>query len=119
MRNPLTQQRATRLRRQPTDAEQYLWQHLRRKQIAGARFRRQVPIGPYIADFVCITTKLVVELDGGQHQARRSYDIDRDTYLQQQGFRVLRFWNNEVFSNTDGVLTAILQALETDSATSK
>ena len=116
MRNQLTQQRATQLRRQLTDAERHLWQNLRRKQIQGARFRRQMPIGPYIADFVCVTTKVIIELDGGQHQDQHSYDEARSAYLQQQGFQVLRFWNNEVFQNTDGVLAVILKALQTRDA---
>jgi very-short-patch-repair endonuclease len=112
MRNPLTQQRATTLRSKLTDAERHLWQQLRHKQILNAKFRRQVPVGPYIADFACIAVKIVIELDGGQHQAQHAYDAARDAYLKQQGFVVLRFWNNEVFQNTAGVLEVILKAIQ-------
>ncbi len=116
MREKVTQQRATQLRKQLTDAERHLWQHLRHKQILNVKFRRQMPIGPYIADFVCVTAKVVIELDGGQHQDQHNYDMARSAYLQQQGFRLLRFWNNEVFQNIDGVLAVILKELQTRDA---
>ena len=99
------------LRKNLTDAERCLWRDLRHCQIAGCRFRRQAPIGPYIVDFVCFERKLVVELDGGQHAAQVEYDQTRTDWLGSQGFRVLRFWNSEVFENRDGVLEAIGQAL--------
>ena len=104
---------APALRRDMTDAEAKLWRRLRRRQIAGAYFRRQSPIGPYIADFVCNDAKLVIELDGGQHNERHAYDQKRTAWLETQGFHVLRFWNNDVFDNLDGVLETILTAIDT------
>jgi very-short-patch-repair endonuclease len=115
MRNAELQHRARSLRNQSTDAERYLWQHLRRSQINGHRFRRQVPIAGFIADFACLESKLVVELDGGQHQQRIHYDKDRDRELEAQGFRVLRFWNDQVFRETEAVLEQIMRALEVSS----
>ena len=84
LRNALTQQRATTLRRSVTDSERHLWQRLRRRQLNGLRFRRQVPIGPYIADFACLEILLIVEVDGGQH-ADSAHDRTRDAYLIEQG----------------------------------
>src|SRR6266404_2835045 len=98
--------RARQLRSNPTDAEMRLWSKLRRKQIDGHRFRRQVPIGPYIADFVCLERRLVIEVDGGQHSESIADDA-RTAWLEGQGFCVLRFWNNDVLGNTEGVLTVI------------
>jgi very-short-patch-repair endonuclease len=95
-----------------TNAEQLLWHAIRGKQIANCRFRRQHPIGPYIADFACIDKLVVIELDGGQHQDRRVYDEQRTAFLQLQGWRVFRFWNNDVLSNLDGVLASIADALK-------
>ena len=105
--------RARKLRREATDAEKLLWRKLRARQVCGAKFRRQVPIGPYIVDFVCFEHRLIVEIDGGQHNEPRgrAYDIQRTRWLESQGFRVLRFWNNEVLGNLEGVLTRIVQAL--------
>lgn len=94
------------LRKRPTDAEQLLWRHLRLKQMEGFKFRRQQPIDNYIVDFVCFEKRLVIEVDGGQH-ATQEKDALRDKYLQQQGFNVLRFWNNEVLQNINGVLEMI------------
>ena len=94
------------LRKRPTDAEQLLWRHLRLKQMEGFKFRRQQPIDNYIVDFVCFEKRLVIEVDGGQH-ATQEKDALRDKYLQQQGFNVLRFWNNEVLQNINGVLEVI------------
>jgi very-short-patch-repair endonuclease len=94
-----------------TLAEQALWRAIRGKQLEGPRFRRQHPIGPYIADFACIDKSMVIELDGGQHQERAEYDARRTEVLQLHGWRVLRFWNNEVLSNLDGVLASIVDAL--------
>ena len=94
-----------------TDVERVLWRGLRGKQIGGHRFRRQHPIGKYIADFACIEQKLVIELDGGQHQEQIAYDEQRTAYIQAQGWAVLRFWNNDVLNNLDGVLAAIMEKL--------
>ena len=99
--------RSRSLRNNPTDAERKLWRHLSNRQIAGVRFNRQVPIGPYICDFVARTPKLVIELDGGQHALSTDFDARRTAYLERQGYRVLRFWNNDVIENVDGVVTVI------------
>ena len=98
------------LRSQLTDAEQRLWFHLRRRQLVGQRFRRQCPVGPYIADFACLERRLIIELDGGEH-AGSAEDRCRDAYLYRRGFRVLQFWNNLVFENLEGVLSEIDRAL--------
>jgi very-short-patch-repair endonuclease len=99
---------ARKLRLTPTDAEIRLWSRLRRKQLEGFRFRRQHPLGPYVADFFCAEAKLVVEVDGGQH----ADDGDtRTRWLAARGYRVIRFWNNDVLANTEGVLQMILEAL--------
>ena len=111
MRNTISQRRARVLRNEPTDCERKLWQFLRMRQLSGFRFRRQVPIGRYIADFACIEAKLVVEVDGGQHQGSE-HDLRRDAELVRQGFRVLRFWDNQVLQETEAVLEEILRALE-------
>ncbi|MBI2312609.1 MAG: endonuclease domain-containing protein [Betaproteobacteria bacterium] len=103
--------RARSLRRNLTDAERRLWQKLRLKQLAGHRFRRQMPLGPYIVDFVCLEAKLVVEVDGGQHADQAKYDEVRDGWLKAQGFRVLRFWNNDVLNNCDEVVEVIYSNL--------
>jgi very-short-patch-repair endonuclease len=100
------------LRSNQTDVERMLWQTLRQKQVNGHRFRRQHPVGQYIVDFACIERKLVIELDGGQHQERREYDEQRTGFLNERGWRVLRFWNNDVIENLDGVLTEIANALK-------
>jgi very-short-patch-repair endonuclease len=102
--------RARELRANMTDAERMLWRALRRHQL-GARFRRQVPLGPYVADFVCFDRKLVIEVDGGQHAERQALDEVRSEFLSASGYRVLRFWNNEVLGNIEGVLDEIDRAL--------
>jgi len=103
--------RATQLRKQPTDAETRLWSRLRRKQLDGLRFRRQAPIGPYVVDFFCPVAKLVIEVDGGQHAEQQDYDDQRTRWLEERGYRVVRFWNNDVLANTEGVLAEILRAV--------
>ena len=103
-----TAQAARALRQAMTDAEQQLWFRLRAKRLAGPHFRRQHPIPPYVADFCCISAKLIVEIDGSQHA--EAGDAKRDAYLESQGFRVMRVWNNEVMCRLDDVLAAILQA---------
>jgi very-short-patch-repair endonuclease len=105
-----TLQRAQQLRRDMTEAEKLLWRHLRGGQIGGAKFRRQQPIGPYIADFVCQSSRLIVEADGSQHD-ENSHDGQRDAWLRAKGYQILRFWNSDILTNIDGVLTAILAAL--------
>lgn len=94
---------ARALRSGMTDAEQRLWRAIRGKQILNCRFRRQHPIGNDFADFVCIDKKLVIELDGGQHQDQIAYDEQRTAFFKAQGWQVLRFWNNDVLNNLEGV----------------
>jgi len=99
------------MRREPTPGERAAWRLLRAKQLNGIKFRRQVPIGPYIADFLCFQHRLIVELDGGQH-AQNAYDEKRDAWLKGQGFKVLRFWNDVALREPDGVWRTILAAIE-------
>ncbi|MDO8578933.1 MAG: endonuclease domain-containing protein [Dehalococcoidales bacterium] len=102
------------LRHKQTEAERVLWKHLRNAQLNGAKFRRQEPIGNYIVDFVAFKDKLIIEIDGGQHNTWPviAQDNLRSEWLQKEGFRVLRFWNNDVLQNTDGVLSVIINALK-------
>ena len=100
---------AKKLRCNNTDTERILWQKLRNKQIEGIKFRRQQPIENYIVDFISLSMKLVVELDGSQHLQNYLYDSKRDACLKNNGFMVLRFWDNEVIENIDGVLEVIRQ----------
>ena len=97
------------LRNRPTEAEKKLWSHLCRKQFYGLKFRRQVPVENFIVDFLCFEKRLIIELDGGQHALDENIqqDKERDHILNSNGFMVLRFWNNEVLSNLDGVLETI------------
>jgi len=101
------QQRAKDLRGNLTDAEKLLWRHLRSRRLEGDKFRRQQILGPYIVDFVCLEKKLIVELDGGQHAESVAYDHRRTVFLEATGFRVMRFWNNEVLGNLESVLSCI------------
>ena len=94
-----------------TDAEKELWRHLRKRQLNNFKFRRQHPFGDYILDFVCLEAMLVVELDGGQHATQVDADSKRTLELNKAGFRVLRFWNNEVLNNIEGVVESILVVL--------
>jgi very-short-patch-repair endonuclease len=105
--------RARQLRQQSTDAERKLWNRLRSRAIEGFKFVRQEPIGPYVVDFICREQNLVIEVDGGQHANRR--DVVRDRWLADHRFRVLRFWNNDVISNIEGVLETIAGALQVES----
>lgn len=103
--------RARDLRRNMTDAERKLWRILRLRQVNGHKFRRQVPLGRYIADFVCHEVRLIVEVDGGQHDLSSSFETERTEFLEKEGYRVLRFWNNDVLANLDGVYDVIVAAL--------
>jgi very-short-patch-repair endonuclease len=105
-RNEKTIGIARNLRVNQTDAEKVLWHRIRNRQIDGHKFVRQVPISGYICDFVCRERRLVIEVDGGQHNESSADDI-RDRRLTEDGYRVLRFWNNDVLGNTEGVLTTI------------
>ncbi len=107
-----TRARARELRRNPTHAERALWQKLRLWQVEQHKFRRQQPLGSYIVDFVCLEKRLIIELDGGQHAEQKNYDNERDTWLRDQGFVVLRFWNNEVLGNIAGVMETIYNKLQ-------
>jgi very-short-patch-repair endonuclease len=102
--------RARTLRGNMTNAEKRMWYRLRAHRLGGASFRRQLSMGAYIVDFVCLEARLVVEIDGGQHSESKR-DAVRDEWLRSQGFTVLRFWNNDVLSNTSGVLEQIAQAV--------
>jgi very-short-patch-repair endonuclease len=102
--------RARELRKNATEAEKRMW-HALREKIPGTKFRRQVPIGPYYADFLSFSAKLVIEVDGGQHGEAQDYDARRTAFIKAQGYRVIRFWNNDVLANTDGVIEAISLSL--------
>ncbi|OAI11981.1 DNA (cytosine-5-)-methyltransferase [Methylomonas lenta] len=103
--------KARALRKNQTDVERLLWQHLRNRRFYDCKFRRQLPIKPYIADFVCLELMLIIELDGGQHACQINYDKQRSLFLEQRGFKVMRFWNNEVIENTEGVLETVRLAI--------
>ncbi|MBV8468085.1 MAG: endonuclease domain-containing protein [Burkholderiales bacterium] len=103
------------LRQNMTDAEMLLWRHLRARRLAGQKFRRQQPLGPYIVDFIHFGARLIVEADGSQHQGSASDEL-RDAWLKQQGFTMLRFWNDDILLHTDAVLEAIWQALDVGSS---
>ena len=100
---------ARTLRRRSTDAERRLWRRLRSRQLEGAKFVRQFPIGPHVADFACRKGHLAIELDGGQHSP--AADAPRTEVIEAFGYRIIRFWNNDVLENTEGVLEAIRQEL--------
>ncbi|MGD0120037.1 MAG: DUF559 domain-containing protein [Candidatus Binatus sp.] len=107
----LPHHRARQLRRDQTDAERKLWGRLRSKRLQQFRFRRQLPIGNFIADFACPSLKLVIELDGSQHLDQVARDDWRTKLIEQRGFRVLRFWDSEVLTNIDGVVERIVETL--------
>jgi very-short-patch-repair endonuclease len=98
---------AMRLRENSTEAEKMIWKHLRGRQLKGLKFRRQQPLGSYIVDFICFEKNIIIEIDGGQHVLQTAQDDRRDEWLKKQGFRVLRFWNNDVLANFEGVLEVI------------
>jgi very-short-patch-repair endonuclease len=112
MRNqPVKRDFARRLRKDQTDSEAKLWKLLRSKQLENFKFRRQHIIGPYIADFCCLSAKLIIELDGAQHAERVPYDEARTYYLENQGYKVLRFWDNEVLLHPETAAETVLRAL--------
>jgi len=104
---------ARKLRREATDAERRLWSAVRDRRLNGYRFRRQYPIGPFIVDFACTKERLIVEADGGQHSDSKTDDA-RTAWLESRGWRVVRFWNNEILQNPEGVIDAILRELRGD-----
>ena len=101
-------QKAKSLRKNQTEAESKLWHYLRNKQLHGFKFRRQQPLGNYIVDFVCFEKKLIIEVDGGQHAENGDADLRRTQWLNERGYRVIRFWNNEVLNHCSGVLDKIM-----------
>ena len=105
-------ERARRLRRNQTEAERRLWNCLRGRRFEGLKFKRQVPVEGYVADFLCVEAKLIVELDGGQHAEQTGYDDKRTVALKRTGFHVVRFWNNEVMENIEGVLEELQSVLD-------
>jgi very-short-patch-repair endonuclease len=109
--DPKTRTHALELRKELTPAERKLWSKIRSDQL-GVNFRRQHAIGKYIPDFVCIQKKLIIELDGSQHLEQEEYDEERTECLKSQGYRVIRFWNNDVMNNIEGVMLVIMNALE-------
>jgi very-short-patch-repair endonuclease len=109
--NSKTKHKAIHLRKELTPAERKLWSRIRKDQL-GVNFRRQHAIGNYIPDFCSPKSKLIIELDGGQHLEQEEYDKERTKYLESQGYKVIRFWNNDVMNNIEGVILAIIYALE-------
>ena len=103
--------RARELRNNPTKAERTSWKHLRLRQLGGYKFRRQQPLGPYIVDLICLEKRLIIEVDGGQHSEQKAYDAERNVWLEEQGFRVLRFCNHEVLQEIEAVKEVIVRAL--------
>jgi very-short-patch-repair endonuclease len=108
---PTIMHRAGELRREPTPAERKLWAYIRNEKL-GVKFRRQHAIGSFIPDFVCVQKKLILEMDGSQHLEQQEYDDERTKYFEAQGYKVLRFWNNEIMNDINGVITKIQFALE-------
>ena len=100
---------AKELRKNSTEAERVLWRYLRMKQMGGLKFRRQEQIGRFIVDFVCYEKHLIIEADGGQHAIEKERDTERTLWLNAQGFTVLRFWNHEILTNSEGVFEIIRQ----------
>lgn len=115
--NRIKTARSRRLRSDQTDAERKLWWRLRNRQVADCKFVRQEPVGPYICDFVCREQRLIVEVDGGQH-AESDTDKKRDQWLTSHNYRVMRFWNNDVLSNIEGVLQTIAETIDSPSPAS-
>ena len=108
----MTTTKARQLRKNSTESEQVLWKHLRLCQLGGYKFRRQQPIGWYIVDFVNFEKRVIIELDGGHHSQQVDYDAQRTACLNAQGYRVLRFWNNQIMKEIEAVKAVIVQVLE-------
>jgi len=115
---PQGYKKARLLRKEPTPAERKLWAYLRGNKLNGVNFRRPHAIGNYVADLCAIREKLVIELDGSQHLEQAEYDIERTEYLESQGYKVIRFWNNQVMNDIEGVIRAIVLAMEPESHSS-
>ena len=101
-------EKARNLRKNQTDAERMLWHHLRNRQLPGLKFRCQVPIGPYIVDFLCHSLTIVIELDGSQHMNNMTYDDRQTQFIASKGFEIIRYWNNELLSQTSTVLESLI-----------
>ena len=114
MMDVLFKKRARKLRKNSSDAEHRLWFLLRGRRLQKYKFRRQYVVKPYIFDFVCLSKKLVIELDGGQHAEQQAYDELRSSFLAAKGFTVIRFWNDLILKEKENVLTAIIHALENE-----
>ncbi len=99
------------MRHESTDAEAKFWRAVRGRRFGGYKFKRQYPVGYYIVDFVCLEQRLIVELDGGQHALNREYDTERTGYLEGEGYRVIRYWNDVFLKDTDDVLNDVLRVL--------
>lgn len=112
--SPILKHRASELRKETTDAESKLWSQIRDHQLGNVHFRRQHAIGSYIVDFHSIRPKLVIEVDGGQHLEQEEYDDERTRFLESRGYKVLRFWNDEVLKDIETVLGVILDAIEVE-----
>ena len=113
--NPKTKHQAVELRKESTPAERKLWLRIRNDQL-GVNFRRQHAVGNYIPDFCSLKAKLIIELDGSRHLEQEEYDEERTKYLNSQGYKVIRFWNNDVTNNIDGVILAILHAMDDETS---
>ena len=103
---------ARRLRRNQTETEKIFWSRVRNRQLEGFKFKRQYPIGHFVVDFLCFEARLVIELDGGQHDERRAADLNRTQKIEAVGYRVVRFWNNDVNENIEAVLNSVLNAIK-------
>ncbi|MFH1908225.1 MAG: DUF559 domain-containing protein [Chloroflexota bacterium] len=114
--NPNTMRQAVKLRKVPTPAEKKLWSYLRGEKLNGVSFRRQHAIGNFIPDFVSIKRKLIIELDGSQHLEQAEYDVERTKYFESQGYKVIRFWNNQVMNDINRVIRVIEFALNDEQA---
>jgi 5-methyltetrahydrofolate--homocysteine methyltransferase len=107
----MSKTKARELRKNPTDAERKLWIYLQRRQIGGHKFRRQHILGPYIVDFICLEKRLIIEVDGGHHDEQIAHDVRRSHWLKSRGFRVIKFWNNQVLKEIESVQEVIAEAL--------
>jgi very-short-patch-repair endonuclease len=116
--SPKMMHRAGELRHEPTPAEAKLWKYLRAQTLDGTHFRRQYAINQYIVDFCAPRAKLIIEVDGSQHFDQKDYDAERTEFLKAKGYRVLRFWNNDILNNIQGVMFEITQAISTKQTTS-
>jgi len=114
----VTKDHSRQLRREMADAERKLWSILSERQVGGVKVRRQVPFGPYVADFASHESKIVIEVDGGQHAERQEKDGLRTAFLAAEGYQVLRFWNNDVMDNLEGVYAVIVEAVDAAGKTS-